>query len=466
MEPFDLSKLDSDYQVLTELYRGGDSQTFLARHLELNRDVTITVVRDGAHRASLETFARDAAALAARRHANVVPVIEGRWLDDDTFAIVHARVRGSTLGQLAAAGGTLPQPRIGAALTETASALRWAREGGIVHRNVSPDSLLFQQGSGRVLLSFDYSPSLSNDETTIRSLAGVMSTGAPVNVAEYIAMLGAGAAAAAAAPTPVVIPNAPASTAPVSRDDSVVVVNPGMGFGARVLSAFVVLAALIVFAVLLLDHRHATPQSLTASGAIPDTQGDAAGDVALRSEHRLDSIAAASGYQPPVTSGVAVAPPIPPPIAAAPSPMMAPPPVTGTTTPLAPPVRRPVAPPTATDTSIGNPPPATDVCDSPALADQHRCLMNSVAQTDHGLNDVFQKLVAALRKQANVSDSDPDPQSVTDLRAAERRWLEQRDDACHTVGDGPLYARARAACFADQSSARVEELQQQLQSIP
>ena len=41
----DLSKLDNRYQILSELRRAQNGRTFLARHTELNRDVTIDVVR-------------------------------------------------------------------------------------------------------------------------------------------------------------------------------------------------------------------------------------------------------------------------------------------------------------------------------------------------------------------------------------------------------------------------------------
>jgi uncharacterized protein YecT (DUF1311 family) len=78
---------------------------------------------------------------------------------------------------------------------------------------------------------------------------------------------------------------------------------------------------------------------------------------------------------------------------------------------------------------------------------------------------VYQKLIAALRRQANVADDDPDPATVADLRSEQRRWLEERDDACHTAGDGPLYARDRAACYADRSSQRTKDLQARLDNM-
>jgi len=119
---------------------------------------------------------------------------------------------------------------------------------------------------------------------------------------------------------------------------------------------------------------------------------------------------------------------------------------------------------TSTDTAAATRP--ADVCDSPSASDQRQCLLSAIQRNDVGLNDVYQRLIAALRRQANVADGAPDPQSVVDLRNAEHKWVDDRDAACRGAGDGPLYARARAQCFADQSARRLRELQQMLDAIP
>ena len=92
----DLGGLEPDYQIQTELRHSRRSRTFLARHLGLNRDVTIQVLgtpgNDNDN--SLTLFASDARALSVIRHPNVVPVLEARWLAGGTFAVVRPRVRG------------------------------------------------------------------------------------------------------------------------------------------------------------------------------------------------------------------------------------------------------------------------------------------------------------------------------------------------------------------------------------
>src|ERR1041384_2090354 len=112
----DLTPLSDTYDILTELHSAGGAVTYLARHREMGRDVTITVVHvpEGGANNTLTHFASDARLLASMRHPNVTPVIEGRWLGDDGFAVVRARVRGTTLDQVVGAVGAFPPKRIAA----------------------------------------------------------------------------------------------------------------------------------------------------------------------------------------------------------------------------------------------------------------------------------------------------------------------------------------------------------------
>ena len=207
----------------------------------------------------------------------------------------------------------------------------------------------------------------------------------------------------------------------------------------------------------------------------------AAGDVALRAQ-RIDSamIAKSTAAQPlpqPMPAQVMPAPVVPrQPLPQAVTPQMTPP--TTRVSPIVPPETRrneplkttepvlkvPVTPPPA-DSATAKP-PAGDVCASPEAADQHSCLMNAIDRNDVQLNRVYRQLIGALRKQANVGEEDPDPDVVTDLREAQRKWVDERDAACRDVGEGPLYARTRAECFAQQSAKRTRELQRRLDAIP
>jgi uncharacterized protein YecT (DUF1311 family) len=107
-----------------------------------------------------------------------------------------------------------------------------------------------------------------------------------------------------------------------------------------------------------------------------------------------------------------------------------------------------------------------EVCASTETGDQRTCLGQLIKENDVELNAVFRRLLTAMRRKANIADQDPEPQSIVDLREAEKKWVEDRDVACRGVGAGPLYARTRAACYAGQSARRTRELRQMLDSIP
>ena len=333
-----LSELEGDYQVLTELHRTANSRSYLARHLKLNRDVTITVVRAAGDRSSLKRFADDVARMKSTRHANVIPVIEGRWLGNDAFAVVRARVRGSTLDQLVSAVGPLPLPRIAATLGDVRSALDWARTSGITNRTIAPDAMIFQQGSGRVLLPLDPTSApvtdACDDTRTIGRLAWEMlagrpftnasasslgamrpdlsssvvaeteamvrcTRGAPRDVSAYLALLtaapgapGAGAAVAdvpAPASRMVVAEPTPLYSKPVSTivplSPAVVPVRQSWSFNARLATAVAVIAVIFVVALLFM---HSRTRSVVDRTAINDQSrapaGEAAGDVALHSQ--------------------------------------------------------------------------------------------------------------------------------------------------------------------------------------
>jgi uncharacterized protein YecT (DUF1311 family) len=185
-----LAGLESEYQILTELCRVGGSVTYLARHLQLARDVTITVIPDTteAGRTDLKQVDADVKTLIALRHPNIVPVLEGRWLNEQSFLVVRARVRGSTLDQLLSAIGPVPLPRVKSTLEQVYAALTFARTNGVVARQIAPESLVYQQGSGRVLVAFDAAPPLdgrrrgtgeSDDVRTVGRLARIMLSGRP-----------------------------------------------------------------------------------------------------------------------------------------------------------------------------------------------------------------------------------------------------------------------------------------------
>jgi len=534
----DLSKLDKNYQILTELHSEDGSRTYLARHLKLNRDVTITVTwLLGDDNNSLTHFAADAHLLSGMRHPNLVPVIEGIWLDERSFALVRARVRGSTLEQVILGSGPVPIERVSTTIQQVEAAIGWARSSGVVHRNVTPRSIVFQQGNGRVLLSLearplaaDAMPGECDDARTIGQIASEMllgqigddpgmsaklvpnqlipavakaleavrmceRTSAPTSVAALIAALSS--SDTTPPPTELVVKNAPpailadaspptakAAVADLRLDvDRIVVPRPrvrraigasepavvaaptSFSFNARLGTAIAVLAILGVSSMIFVRHRGSP--SAVASVASNDTTQQAAGDVAL-SRPRFDSVTPVVTVPAPAPAQASPPAQTKKPVATIPAETSRPAIVSSDTVKREPlkavsPPRDSVSTPMR-DTATAA--PIVEACASPESEDQRKCLSSAIDRNDRELRTVFGKLIAALRRQAGAGESDPDPATIDDLRATQRKWLDERDAACREVGQQPLYARERSSCFAQQSANRTRELQRMLEAVP
>ena len=131
---------------------------------------------------------------------------------------------------------------------------------------------------------------------------------------------------------------------------------------------------------------------------------------------------------------------------------------------LTPPVRANDAPaptmvPTRQPLASGSASPSSgDPCDSPDADDQRACLNRSIVQNDADLNRIYQDLLAQSRKSGGA-------ELEQRFRDSQRDWVNERDDACRTAGDGSLWARARGRCLADYSAKRTAELRRSLNSL-
>lgn len=113
----------------------------------------------------------------------------------------------------------------------------------------------------------------------------------------------------------------------------------------------------------------------------------------------------------------------------------------------------------STDLSPASRPPSSgDPCDSPAAVDQRACLNRSIVQNDADLNRMYQELIAQSRKSGG-------PELEQRFRQAQRDWVNQRDVECRNVGEGALWAKARARCLAARSETRTAELRRNLNSL-
>jgi eukaryotic-like serine/threonine-protein kinase len=168
------------YEVEEELGRGGVGVVYRAHHLRLGRTVALKMLLAGpyARPEERERFQREAQALAALSHPNIVQVHEVAELDGQPYFTMEYLEGGSLAAKLS---GTPLPPRETAGLSATlAGAVEAAHRSGIVHRDLKP---------ANVLLAADGTPKIT-DFGLARRLedgAGLTRTGFPVGTPSYMA---------------------------------------------------------------------------------------------------------------------------------------------------------------------------------------------------------------------------------------------------------------------------------------
>lgn len=194
-QSFDLSLLATDYDIVGEQDGADGVRRYVATRkgdTTKRRDdqpgvlITIFSTPEGDEANALSHLAADTQLLARLAHRRLIPVIDGRWLGDDTYAVVTRRVAEPSLAERLAAGETFTTPRIAAILRDVNGLLEWAREQRVVHRAITPANIYLEPKTDRVRVSFAVEPlrrirhsAEDDDARTIARLAVAMLTGQP-----------------------------------------------------------------------------------------------------------------------------------------------------------------------------------------------------------------------------------------------------------------------------------------------
>lgn len=189
----DLSALSSDYDIVGQLDDAPDYRTYIGTRKSADtkrRDdqtgvfITVVTTPEGDEGNAVTHLAADVKQLAVNPHRRLLPIIEGRWLGDDAFAVVTQRTTDPTLAQRLATGETFSNPRIAAILRELNGLLEWARGREIVHRGLPASHIYLEPKTDRVRVSFAIAPirrlhhsDARDDARTIARLAMAMLTG-------------------------------------------------------------------------------------------------------------------------------------------------------------------------------------------------------------------------------------------------------------------------------------------------
>jgi predicted Ser/Thr protein kinase len=142
------------YSIDRELGRGGMGIVYLARDVQLDRPVAIKLLPpDRAVDDTLrERFVREARMAAKLSHPNIIPIFAVDEVEGFVFYVM-AYVDGETLGERVRLRGPMAASEATKVLREVAWALGHAHAQGLVHRDVKPENILIEKGSGRALVT-------------------------------------------------------------------------------------------------------------------------------------------------------------------------------------------------------------------------------------------------------------------------------------------------------------------------
>ena len=165
------------YKVLEKLGSGGMGTVFLCEHKLMRRRVAVKVlpVPKSEDKASLDRFYREARAIAAVDHPNIVRAYDIDQ-DDNLHFLVMEWVDGTNLQDLVKKFGPLDPLRACHYIYGSAVGLQHAHEIGLIHRDIKPGNILIDRsgvvkildlGLARLTNDLDDNLTRQNDENVL-----------------------------------------------------------------------------------------------------------------------------------------------------------------------------------------------------------------------------------------------------------------------------------------------------------
>jgi TolB-like protein len=142
------------YEILAPLGAGGMGEVYRARDEKLDRDVAIKVLPESvaANRDALARFEREAKAVAALSHPNILAIHDFGNHAGISYAVMEL-LEGETLRDRLDAG-PIPQAQAVDYALQIARGLSAAHEKGVVHRDLKPENLFVSKDGHVKILDF------------------------------------------------------------------------------------------------------------------------------------------------------------------------------------------------------------------------------------------------------------------------------------------------------------------------
>ncbi len=177
------------YEVLELLGRGGMAEVYKGRHPRLDRTVAIKILPPtlAAEADFRQRFEREARAVAALRHPNIVQVFDFGDVEGACYMVMEY-IEGVDLGQHMRDHGPLTLEEARLIVRDVAAALDYAHGQRLIHRDIKPSNVMLRpQGEGgwhAILTDFGIAKIRASDTAATRTgmMMGTLNYMAPEQV--------------------------------------------------------------------------------------------------------------------------------------------------------------------------------------------------------------------------------------------------------------------------------------------